>query len=65
MRSHHVIAVVVVLLVGLGVKMFLFPTPAAEAQAPDASMDIFQMHLNHPHIKHLPEQRIEKPSEFF
>jgi hypothetical protein len=64
MRSRHVIAVVVVLLVGLGLKMLFFPNRAAEAESQlrtEASMDIFQMHLKHPHIKDLPEQRVEEP----
>ena len=64
MRSYHVIAIVAVLLVGLGVKVLYFPSRAAEAEPrvrPEATMDILQMHFDHPHIKDLPEQRVEEP----
>jgi hypothetical protein len=64
MRSHHLIAIMVVILVGIGVKMLFFPNPPAEAasQAPtSAGMDVLQMHLTHPHIKDLPEQRVAEP----
>jgi hypothetical protein len=47
MRAHHVIAVVAVLVIGLGAKQFLFPPKQADANisaAPSASMNVFQMH---------------------
>jgi hypothetical protein len=61
MRAHHAIAVVAVMLIGFGVKLFFFPAPAAEADAPavlSAGMDILQMHINHPNIKNLKEHEL-------
>ena len=46
MGIHHVLAVVAVVLVGVGVKI-LFTSPTAEADSPSvksASMDISQLH---------------------
>lgn len=50
MRKHHVIAVIAVLLVGLGVKQFFFPPKAAEAYPHAVTLDIRQMHLDHPNL---------------
>jgi len=64
MRAYLVIAIVAVLVVGFGVKTFFFPSAPAQAQSqasPSASMNPFQIHLDHPNIKHLPEQRVEEP----
>jgi hypothetical protein len=47
MRAHHVIAVVAVLVVGLGAKQFLFPPTQADAgvnAVPSASVNVLQMH---------------------
>ena len=45
MRAHHVIAVVAVILIGLGAKQFVFPPKHAEAYTiPSASMNVLQMH---------------------
>lgn len=38
MRAHHVIAVVAVLLMGLGAKVFFFPPTISEAAVKDSSM---------------------------
>ncbi len=60
-RAHHVIAVVAVLLIGLGVKQFFFPATQADADvhpAPSASMNILQMQTDHPNIKDLPVQKM-------
>jgi ABC-type phosphate transport system auxiliary subunit len=38
MRAHHVIAVVAVLVIGLGAKQYFFPPPFAEAAVKDSSM---------------------------
>ena len=56
MRFHHVIAVVAVLLIGSGVKLFFFSVPAeASLQAvADSSINVLQMHRDHPSIKDLP-----------
>lgn len=46
-RAHHVIAIVAVLVIGLGVKQFVFPPQQAAANinaVPSASMNILQMH---------------------
>ena len=46
MRAHHAIAVVAIMLVGFGVKMFVFSTPSAEADmrtVKNSSMNILQM----------------------
>ena len=47
MRAHHVLAVVAVLVVGLGAKQFFFPVTEAEANlhaVPSASVNVLQMH---------------------
>ena len=61
MRAHHVIAVVTVLIIGLGAKQFFFPATEAEADiraVPSASMNVFQMHIDHPNMKNIPVQKI-------
>ena len=55
MRKHHVIAVVGVLLIGLGVKQFFFPPKAAEALPYAGFTDIRQMHIDH---RNLPVQKM-------
>ena len=57
LRAHHVIAVVAILLISFGVKMFFWSAPTAEADVrpvPSASMNILQMHTNHPNRNNLP-----------
>ena len=59
MRAHHVIAVVAVLVIGLAAKQFLFPAKEAQAGihvAPNAGLNVLQMHIDHPNIKGLPVQ---------
>ena len=61
MRAHHVIAVVAVLIIGLGAKQFLFPATEAEADihaVPSASMDVLQMHNDQPNRNNLPVQKV-------
>jgi hypothetical protein len=63
-RAYLVITVVTVLVIGFGVKTFFFPNPPAQAQSqasPSASMNPFQIHLDHPRIRDLPEQRVKEP----
>ena len=44
MRVHHVIAVFVILVIGVGAKEFLFPPKKAQADInPSANMDVRQM----------------------
>jgi hypothetical protein len=62
MRAHHAIAVVAVVLIGFGVKLFFFPTRTAEADTPavtNASMNVLQMHIDHPNMKNLPVQKLD------
>jgi hypothetical protein len=64
MRSHYAIAVVAVILIGFGVKLFFFRAPAVEAGvAPgaNASMNILQIHRDHPNIKDLPVLDVKDP----
>jgi hypothetical protein len=54
MRIHRIVAVVAILLVGFGVKMFVFSSPAAKAQLePNKGMNVLQMMIEYP-IKSLP-----------
>jgi hypothetical protein len=64
MRPYLAIAIVLILVVLFAGKMFLFPKPAAQARSPaatTASMDVFQMHLDHPAIRQLPDQTVKEP----
>jgi hypothetical protein len=66
MRAHHVIAVVAVLVIGLGAKQFMFPPKQAEAEIiPSASMNVLQMHIDHPNINNLPQQKINDKAFIF
>jgi hypothetical protein len=60
-RTHHAIgAVVGVILIGIGVKLFFFSVPAAQAYTHAAegySMNVLQMHFAHPNRKNLPVQK--------
>lgn len=59
MRIHHVIAVVAVLVVGLGAKQFFFPPVKAEADInPSVSMNVLQMHHDI-NINNLPVQKMQ------
>jgi hypothetical protein len=61
MRTHHAIAVVAVILISFGVKMFFFSAPTAEADihaGPSASMDVLKILTNHPHGKDLSVQKM-------
>jgi molybdenum-dependent DNA-binding transcriptional regulator ModE len=67
MRVHHVIAVVVVLIVGIGAKEFLFPPKQAEADIqamPSASVDVLQMHRDMD-TKSLPVQKMNDKTFIF
>jgi hypothetical protein len=64
MRSHHAIAVVAVILVGVGVKLIFFTAPTAEADSlaiKSAGLDISQLHQN----RNLPAQRSHDMSVVF
>jgi hypothetical protein len=57
MHARHAVAVLTIILVGFGVKLYFFPTPTAEADESSvkaSSMEVLKMHEN---IK-LPTQKI-------
>jgi hypothetical protein len=57
MRAHHVIAVVAVILVGVGVKLIFFTAPTAVADQlsiKSVRVDVSQLHRN---VKNLPVQK--------
>ena len=63
-RLHYAIAVVVVVLIGFGVKLFFFGAPAVEAGIPpgaNASMNILQIERDYPNIKDLPVLGVKDP----
>jgi hypothetical protein len=65
MRSYHVIAVVAVILVGVGVKLIFFAAPTAEADSlanKNKGVDVSQMHRN---VKNLPVQEFHDMSVIF
>ena len=65
MRAHHVIAVIAVLIIGLGAKQFVFPLKQAEATvSPAASMNVLQMHSGID-MRTLPLQKINDKSFIF
>ena len=60
-RAHHVIAVVAVLVIGLGAKQYFFSPMQAEADihaVPSASMNVLKMHIDHPNRNNLPSQKM-------
>ena len=67
MRAHHVIAVVAVLVIGLGAKQFLFPPKQADADiiaVPSASMNVLQMYSDID-MKTLPQQKMNDKTFVF
>ena len=65
MRAHHVIAVVAVILVGVGVKLIFFTAPTAEADSlsiKSVGVDVSQLHQN---VKNLPVQKFHDMSLVF
>ena len=67
MRVHHVIAVVAVLVIGLGAKQYLFPPTQADAginAAPRASVNVLQMHRDID-TKSIPVQNINDKTSIF
>jgi predicted permease len=62
-RLNYAIAFVAVILIGFGVKRF-FRAPAVEAGIhtdAKASMNILQMHSDHPNIRNLPVLDVKDP----
>jgi hypothetical protein len=67
MRAHHVIAVVAVLVVGLGAKQFMFSPKQADANinaVSSASVDVLQMHRDID-TKSLPVQKMRDKTFIF
>ncbi len=63
MRAHHVIAVVAILLISFGVKVFFFQAPTAEADVnASTSMNVLQMHTDHPNRNNLPSEKVNDRS---
>ena len=59
MRAHHIVAVIVVLFIGLGAKQFFSPPHKALADVnpvTSGSMNVLQMHIDHPIVGNLPSQ---------
>jgi hypothetical protein len=57
MRLQHMTAIITLVLIGFGVKLFLFPAPAAEANTNigrNIGIDVSEMHKN----LNLPEQKL-------
>lgn len=58
MRARHVIAIVAVLVIGLGTKLFLFPPKKAQADmSATANMNILQAHRDID-MQNLPVQKM-------
>jgi hypothetical protein len=65
MRAHHVIAVIAIILVGVGGKLIFFSTPTAEADTlsiRSVSVDVSQLHQN---TRNLPVQTFRDMSLVF
>jgi Transcriptional regulator len=58
MRSYHIVAIAVLLVVGWSVKV-LFSSPVAEAQLQATTMDVLQMHRDYPNMKDVSVQAIK------
>jgi hypothetical protein len=59
MRAHHVIAVVAVILLGVGLKLIFSTAPTAEADSlstKSVGVDVSQLHQN---IRNLPVQKFQ------
>jgi len=68
MRAHHAIAVVAVILISFGVKIFFFSPPTAEADihaVQSASMNVLQMTIDHPNRNNHPVQKMNDMSFVF
>lgn len=65
MRAHHVIAVVVVLVIGIGAKEFLFPPKQAGAgPVSGASMNVLEMHRDMD-MRRIPAQNLRDETFVF
>lgn len=64
MRLHHAIAVVAVILIVFGAKLFFFSPPIAEAGV-HGIMNPHQMHLDYRNMKDVPVQKVHDMSLVF
>jgi hypothetical protein len=53
MRSHYVITIIALVVLGFGVKLFFFPAPPAVANT-NIGIDVSEMHKN----LNLPQQKL-------
>lgn len=58
MKIHHVMAVVAVLVIGVGAKQFLFPPKEAEADVSGVGINPHQMTIEHPNRNNHPVQKM-------
>jgi hypothetical protein len=68
LRAHRVAAVIAILLISFGVKMFFLSAPTAEADihsVPSASMNVLQMQIDHPNRTSLAEEKVNDMSLVF
>ena len=57
MRKHHVAAVIVVLVLGVGAKQFFYPAEKARADVKAGlTMNVLQMHIDRPDHAGMPAQ---------
>jgi hypothetical protein len=64
MRTYHVVGVAILVMVGLGIKIFCFPNWATDAHRDlpkRASMETFRMHLDFPKVRDIPVQDVKDP----
>jgi len=65
MRTHHVIAVVAVLIIGFGAKQYLFPPKQAEADSlPTATTNVLQLQADI-NMQQLPQQKMNDKTFIF
>jgi len=65
MRAHHIVAVVAVLVIGFGAKLYLFPPNHAKADIfPTGTMNVLQMHTEID-MKELPQQKMNDKAFIF
>ena len=68
MRAHHIIAVIAVLIIGIGAKQFFYPPIKAEADlnaGPSVSMNVLQMQIDHPNKNNHPMQKMHDMTMVF
>ncbi len=59
MRTHHTIAIAAVILIGLGIKLFFFAAPTAEANIYAApKVNVLKTQIDRLNTKNLPVQKM-------